>query len=344
MEIILGFIMAVISGMLDGSYGAVMKLTKKWEWENIWLLFSIISLVIFPLILALWAVPNLMDVYRDVETAVLWRTFLLGVGWGVGSVLFGLGLYMLGQSFAYTVMMGIIAVGGSLIPMLVTNPGSVLTVGGILIILAMVVTIYGVTLCGTAGKLRDDHSQEHQIERKTKHSFKAAFMVCLGGGIFSCMFNLAFHFAPPIAVAAANQLGDLSTSFRSNSPIWALVLLGGFIPNFVYCVYLLITKGTWKKFTQPKIGNYWLFGILMGAIFSADVTIYGIAALKFGKLGTTVAWIIYITAGILIANFWGVITGEWEKASPKATQRMIQGCWVLVVSIVLVNIGDLLLS
>jgi hypothetical protein len=152
MGIIVGFVMAAISGMLDGSYGVVMKLTKKWEWENIWLVFSTTSLVIFPLILAMWAVPNLLCVYRAVETVVLWRTFLFGVGWGVGSVFFGLGLYILGQSFAYTVMMGIISVGGSLIPMLATNSSSVLTLGGGVIIIAMMVTIYGVALCGKANK------------------------------------------------------------------------------------------------------------------------------------------------------------------------------------------------
>ncbi|MEO2046064.1 MAG: L-rhamnose/proton symporter RhaT [Pirellulales bacterium] len=112
----IGICSAILSGVCDGSYGAVMKVTQKWEWENIWMMFSVTALALFPLFLAVWSVPDLLAVYREVEAGVLWRTFGFGFGWGIGSVFFGLGLYMLGQSFGYTIMIGIVAVGGSLIP------------------------------------------------------------------------------------------------------------------------------------------------------------------------------------------------------------------------------------
>ena len=348
MSTLLGISSAVISGACDGSYGAVMKVTKKWEWENIWMMFSITALGLFPLLLALWAVPDLLGVYREVASPVLWQTFLYGFGWGVGSVFFGLGLYMLGQSFAYTIMMGIIAVGGALIPMLVTNPASALTSGGIIIQVSMVVTIAGVALCGHAGKLRDDGLDENSDDAslpgtRRYSSFKTAFLICVGGGIFSCMFNLAFHFAGPIAEAAALQIGEASTSFRANSPIWALAMLGGFLPNFFYCFYLLLRKGTWKQFQQPRTAHYWIWGILMGAIFAAGVTLYGVGASNLGKLGTTVAWLVFIAAGILIANFWGVITGEWKGAPKKAERHMVWGSAILFAAILLVNYGNYLL-
>ena len=93
MSTLMGILFAIASGACDGSYGAVMKVTKKWEWENIWMMFSITALALFPLLLAFWSVPDLVGVYQKVSTGVLWLTFMLGAGWGVGSVFFGRGLY-----------------------------------------------------------------------------------------------------------------------------------------------------------------------------------------------------------------------------------------------------------
>lgn len=339
MSALLGISSAVISGAFDGSYGVVMKVTKRWEWENIWLLFSIAALGVFPVILALFAGVDLRAIYFEVPVSTLLRTFFLGVGWGIGSVFFGLGLYLLGQSIAYTVMMGIIAVGGALIPMLSTDPTSVNTKGGLVILLSLAVTIVGVYFCGIAGKLRDDHF--HDVSKGK--SFAAAFLVCLGGGIFSSMFNLAFHYGAPIAAVAASQLGESSTSFRANSPIWVLAMLGGFVPNLIYCCYQLTRKETWGRFCQPQVGRYWAAAILMGALFAAGITFYGVGASNLGKLGTTVAWLLYVATGILVANVWGVICGEWLGAPTAAVKRMKLGSFVLVLSIVLVSYGNYLL-
>lgn len=343
MSTFLGILFAVISGGCDGSFGTLMKVTKKWEWENIWLLFSVASMTVFPVVLALLCVPDLSGVYDQVPLAVRARTFLFGAGWGVGNVLFGLGLYMLGQSLAYTVMVGLIAVGGSLIPMLVTSPDKALTGGGLVIILSMMVTILGVACCGRGGKLRDDHLQQSAQPAKRHTRFVLAFVVCVAAGVFSCMFNLAFHFGKPIADAAAAQMGGSGDSFHANTPIWLLVMLGGFIPNLVYCVYLLIRKGSWKKYLQPGIASHWLCGIAMGTVFAADITFYGIGADYLGPLGTTVGWIVMNACGIMAANLCGVLTGEWRGAPAPARWQMAWGSLILFLSIVLVSWGNYIL-
>ena len=127
MATFIGVLGALFAGAFNGSYGAVMKLTKKWEWENIWFLFAVTALVIFPWLFAVWSVPDVMEIYDQVSGGVIASTFLFGMGWGLGSVFFGLGMYLLGVSLGYTVMMGIVATAGALIPMLITNPASLLT-------------------------------------------------------------------------------------------------------------------------------------------------------------------------------------------------------------------------
>jgi L-rhamnose-H+ transport protein len=342
MSTLIGILFAVVSGGCDGSFGAMMKVTKKWEWENIWLEFWIASMILFP-VLALAYVPDLLGLYEQVPPAVCARTFLFGVGWGIGNVLFGLGLYMLGQSLAYTVMVGLIAVGGSLIPMLVTSPDQALTCGGLIIILSMVVTMVGVAYCGRGGKLRDDHLQQGVQTEKRHAPFALAFLVCLGAGIFSCMFNLAFHFGKPIAEAAAVRMGGASDSFRANTAIWLLVMFGGFVPNLAYCGYLLVYKGSWKKYLQSGIASHWLSGVAMAAIFAVDITFYGIGADYLGPLGTTVGWIVMNACGIMAANLCGVLAGEWKEASVHARSQMAWGSLILFASIVLVSCGNYLL-
>ena len=146
MSSLLSIISAIVSGILNGSYAAPMKLTKKWEWENIWLLYSLPALIILPWLMALFTVTDLLEVYRNTDSIVIIETFLFGVGWGLGSVAFGLGLYMVGLSLGYTIMMGVIAVTGSLIPMLVHEPGSLLTFKGMIINIALLIAVGGVVL------------------------------------------------------------------------------------------------------------------------------------------------------------------------------------------------------
>lgn len=340
MSPLLSIISAIVSGILNGSYAAPMKLTKKWEWENIWLLYSLPALIILPWLMALFTVTDLLEVYRNTDSTVIIETFLFGAGWGLGAVAFGLGLHMVGLSLGYTVMMGIIAVTGTLIPMLVREPGSLLTFKGMIINIALLITVGGVILCGLAGKARERSVQSAEKEKKSRTKFKWGLLVCLIAGVFSAMLNLAFDLGAPIAESARIVLGEKSSSFRENNAIWCLVLTGGFIPNFLYCSYLLIRKGTWRKYNQSGTGLYWVWGCIMGVIFIGSIMFYGLAASNLGKLGTTVGWLIFISSAILTGNLWGVVTGEWEGVSKEARNQMLKGSLLLIVSVLLVSIGN----
>ena len=344
MSSLLSIISAIVSGILNGSYAAPMKLTKKWEWENIWLLYSLPALIILPWLMALFTVTDLLEVYRNTDSIVIIETFLFGVGWGLGSVAFGLGLYMVGLSLGYTIMMGVIAVTGSLIPMLVHEPGSLLTFKGMIISIALLITVGGVVLCGLAGKARERSMQPAERGKKNQAKFKWGLFVCLVAGVFSAMLNLAFDFGSPIAESARIVLGGKSSSFRENNAIWCLVLTGGFIPNFLYCSYLLIRKGTWRKYNQSGTGLYWVWGCIMGVIFISSILFYGLAASNLGRLGTTVGWLIFVSSAILTGNLWGIVTGEWEGVSKETRNQMLKGSLLLIGAVVMVSIGNYALN
>ena len=82
----------------------------------------------------------------------------------------------------------------------------------------------------------------------------------------------------------------------------------------------------------------------MGALFAASITFYGVGASNLGRLGTTVAWLVFIATGILIANLWGVMMSEWHGTSGEAKRKMVMGSAILFCSIVLASYGNYILS
>src|SRR6202162_6622058 len=97
----------------------------------------IITLLLVPNIFAVDAAPPARDI------AVL---ALFGLGWGVGAVLFGLGMDRLGMALGYPIIMGLIASLGALIPLLVFFPETLLTSKGLALLLGTGVVILGVAM------------------------------------------------------------------------------------------------------------------------------------------------------------------------------------------------------
>ena len=339
---IIGIVSALVSGLLNGSFASPMKRMTKWQWENIWLIWAVWALVIVPIIIAWATIPDLLEVYRATDYGVLLKTFLSGVGWGAGAITFGIGLYMVGLSLGYSIIMGVSAVTGSLIPMLIISPDKVATGGGIVIILGMVFTIAGVALCGRAGMIREKQASSDETSGTEKrYLFKWGLIVCLSSGILSSLLNLSFVFGTPIAKTAREILVDATLiDFRASNAIWVLALLGAFVTNFLYCGGCLLFKGSWRNYKQPQTGIYWFYSFLMGTLWMTGVALYGAGASSLGKLGATVAWIILMATTVLVGNIWGILSGEWKSVPKKAHVHMAQGLLLLIVAIVLVSLGN----
>src|SRR5206468_10170383 len=89
---------------------------RSWAWENVWLVFSITSLVVLPWVLALSLVDHLLNLYATLPFSVLVLPFAMGMGWGVAQILFGISVQRLGLALAYAVIVGLGAVLGTLVP------------------------------------------------------------------------------------------------------------------------------------------------------------------------------------------------------------------------------------
>ena len=96
----------------------------------------------------------------------------------------------------------------------------VLLYGGVIAFLC------GVSICGRAGRKRGVESGP-----AVRGANWAGYLLALGAGILSAIFNIGYALALPIA-DAGNALGY--SSFLSTNCIWLLMLSAGSIPNIAY--------------------------------------------------------------------------------------------------------------
>lgn len=331
-----GFFLIVLGGFMQGTYYLGLKWTNPWKWENIWLVYALFALVIIPVVLAAGTVPGLDRAISASPGRDLAVVFLYGAGWGIGSVLSGLGVDRVGLAMGVAVLIGIAAALGSLIPLIANTPQLVFQPKGLMVILSVTVLLVGVALAGIAGKKRDD-AKRAQAESGQKGSFKAGLAICVASGIFSSMLNLAFSFSKPLAVAA-RSIGASSTAAQNY--IWMVALGGGFLANGIYTCFLLTRNRTWRNFAMPKSAKVFMIGVVMALLWLWGMVFYGRGATLMGEIGTVAGWPIFMATMIIFSGIWGFVTGEWKGSSSRAKWYMGAGLITLVIAAGLSGIAN----
>lgn len=335
MSLITGIFSALIAGMLNGSFAAPLKKIKYWEWENTWIIYAFTGLLLLPFFATIITVPELWDVYAHVEVSVILKTLITGMLYGIGSITFGLGLHLAGLSLGYSLMIGIIAITGSLVPMLIISPESIFTVGGLIISLAMVVCLSGIIYCAKAGALREQSADKTSNEDGSR--FRLALIVCIVSGLFSSMLNISLVMGQPIADLAKLHIGGSLVNFRATNAVWLITLSGAFVPYVFYCFFLFFRNKSINNYTKSSF-NFYRAGF-MGVLWFLGILVYGAGVSSFGKFGTTIGWLILMAFTVITGNLWGFFTGEWHNAPSEAKMKMYKGLGLLLISVVIVSIG-----
>jgi len=329
MDLTYGIAGVLVGGILNGSFVAPMKKMPGWKWENIWLVYSISGLLVIPWIAALATVPNLGVVLTGASAASIWRVLLFGLGWGVGSVLFGLGIARMGLAVGYGLILGLIAPIGTFLPLIVLHPEQLQTRRGTSLIAGTLIVVCGIVLCAIAGKMR-----EHDNTRP-KQGFAVGLLICVLAGIFSPMLNFSFAFGGELQQRA---LDTGATRDAASNAIWPLCLTAGLIANAGYSILLLQREGSWKLFRGAPAG-YWGRGALMGLLCFGSFIAYGAGANALGLLGAVVGWPLFMSMSLITSNTLGWISGEWQGAPPKAIRYAVTGMAILIVAITVIALG-----
>lgn len=332
-ELLWGMGMVALAGILQGSFAAPMKRMSAWRWENSWLVFALSGLIVFPWIINFATVPNVITVYADASPSTLLKVLLFGLLWGVGSTLFGLAINRVGMALGFALILGITSSFGSLIPMAILHSEQLLAKRGLALMAGTVVMVVGLVFLALAGRARE-HGSETGNAARSGYAF--GLVLCIFSGIFSSMLNFSFVFGDELRVRAL-QAGA-GTTMAAN-PIWALAVTGGFVANFLYCVYVLNKNRTWSVFREGNSSVYWLLGGLMGLLWFGGIVLYGMGAAYLGALGGIVGWPIFMTVDIIAALFWGAVSGEWTGASRRALIYNWTGVAILLLAIAVISAG-----
>jgi len=258
-----------------------------------------------------------------------------GLGWGVGAVLFGLGMERLGMALGYPIIMGLIASLGALIPLLVFFPQSLFTNKGLFLLAGTALVIYGIALCSIAGSRRTPSERKSATTQSS--TFKIGLAIAIFAGILSCLPNVGVAFGGNV-IQAAVSLGVSPAS--SGNTVWALLFTLGCVANLAYCLYLIISKRTlgqyWNRETPRNLG----LSAGMALMWIGSFYLYGAGAAKLGRWGAIAGWPLFISLSIVVGNLWGLWRGEWQGA-PALSRRMLnQGLLVLIAAVLTVAFSN----
>jgi L-rhamnose-H+ transport protein len=333
--LVIGVALVSVGGFADGSYGLMLKYTKVWQWEHTWLLFSFVAFTIFPWVWGAVTVRDLPEILRATASHGLGTVLLFGLGWGCGAVLYGLALKMAGLALSYAIVMGLTASVGSLAPLLLLHREDVFTFKGFVIISALLFVVIGVTLCAWAATLKDQasvgKSVTHPGNVKPERIMLGVGAAILSGTL-SPMLNLSFAYGSPLTDVAVSHG---SSPLMAPNVISAVALSGGSLINVIYCGYLISKNRTWHLYYSRSRDS--LLALVMGVLGPMGTIMYGMGSSQLGKLGVVVGWPIMSSMGILSANFWGALSGEWSGAGTKPA--LVMSCAVVLLLVAMFILG-----
>lgn len=326
----LGF--TVVAGLCAGNCMLPMKFARRWQWENLWLIFTVVSLILIPWALAITLVRDLGAVYAGVGLAGMVAPLLFGAGWGVAQVLFGLSVARLGLALGYAIIIGLGAMLGTLVPLFVQHREVIATPRGLLVLTGVAVMLAGIAVTSWAGRQREKAGGGGATGST---SYPVALALAILCGVLAPMLNYSFAFGQHIA-AAAVELG--TSPGNASYAVWPIGLAGGFVPNILYSIYLLNRNRTWGRFAEAP-GEGSLAGV-MGLLWVGSISLYGMGAVYLGELGTSAGWGLFQIFMILTANGSGMVTGEW-KGTPRSYVRVfVAGLALLALATVIIAMGN----
>ncbi len=169
-NLLYGVSLTMFAGLMAGNCMLPMKFARSWRWENVWLVFSVVSLVILPWALAIVLVNHLLDVYLGLQLRQLAIPLVLGAGWGVAQILFGISVDRLGMGVAYAIIVGLGAVLGTLVPLLVQHDAVVIGHAAYFIFSGVVIMVGGVFFTGWGGKFVRTHRTPRRERATCPHA------------------------------------------------------------------------------------------------------------------------------------------------------------------------------
>jgi L-rhamnose-H+ transport protein len=250
----LGVFFHWLGGLASGSFYVPYKGVKHWSWETYWLAGGFFSWIIAPWILASFLTKDLLAVLHEAPSSALFWAFFFGLLWGVGGLTFGLTMRYLGLSLGMAIVLGLCAAFGTLIPPIFRGQFTTQVVGtssGRVILFGIFVCLAGITVAGMAGIAKERvMSPQQQKAAIEEFDLRKGIAVAVLSGVMSACF--AYGLAAGDSIKALT-LQHGTAKLWQGLPVLIVVLVGGFLTNFVWCLILLSRNKTGYQFFHSQI-------------------------------------------------------------------------------------------
>jgi L-rhamnose-H+ transport protein len=329
-DLVTGFLLVLLAATMNGAYAIPMKFMPRWKWGNIWLVWTVLSLWVLPVILAWAAVPHPIQAYSTTPWIALARMGVMGILWGAGVLLLGMSFPLVGVAVGAAVALGCAAAVGTLLPAIYSET-PVQRSTGLMILLGVAIVLLGVGICGFAGRARD---QLQGASAVTQGQSLRGFLLASVGGTLTAALNLAF--VSGSSIIATVQAQRPSTPVASVA-VWMPVLLAGAIPGVVYTLFLLMKNRSTGLYLQERTGAYWPLVVVMGALWLGSIVLYGNGVAIIGALGPVVGWPVFMSGAVIASTAWGTLFGEWKNSGRTAKAGMTSGVLCLMTAIIILG-------
>jgi L-rhamnose-H+ transport protein len=380
---LLGVFYHWLGGLASASFYIPYRGVRKWSWETYWLVGGFFSWIIAPAGLAACLVPGLWDLIASAPGKSLGWAVFFGAMWGVGGLTFGLTMRYLGIALGMAVALGFCAAFGTLVPPLFAGDlGKIVgTSSGLVILAGVLACLVGIGVSGLAGMSKEKElSSEQKAATVKEFNFGKGMLVATFSGVMSSCFAYGLAAGKPLAdLTKSSLLAHGRSDLWQNLPVLVVVLWGGFVTNFIWCVVLNLRNRTAHEYLNlprtavaeisaaeglmlsaapeeksirtasvapvrigpaPLLRNY-LFSALAGVTWYLQFFFYGMGQTRMGKYEFS-SWTLHMASIIIFSTLWGIVLHEWKGTGIRTHVLIAIGLAVLVGSTAIVGYGNYL--
>ena len=317
---------------------------RKWNFENYWILMGLFAWILSPIIIAWITVPDLIRVLLNSPVKAVAAAFLFGFFWGIGAITFGLAVRYLGYSLGYALSLGLSSIIGTILPPLYRGnlfelfsdaPGRVILAG-------LLVNLIGILFCIRAGRDKDrelvDREKNHM---NAEYNYRLGIIVAVICGFFASFTGFGIAAGKAISHVAV-EYG--ATPVMSNNATLVVLLIGGFLFNFLYYLYKNRKENIAVEFIRGQRGvqaNNYFFSGLSGVLWYLQYMFFGMGTTQMGKYDFA-SWTIHMTLIIAFSTLWGLLFREWKLCSRRTKLFAVAGISIIVFSTMIIGYSNFL--
>lgn len=335
---LIGVLLGLLAGLVNGVFLLPMRYTRKWEWENTWIIFTIMSTGVLPWVAALVAVPNLMLVFRESPFSAFLPGLVGGAVWGVAQVLYGLGLGMVGVAAGSAIVACTSTIAGTLGPMIVYVPGRLLSSTSLMLLMATALILSGIYLYGKAGIRKEKETAGKDVPKQVvRGSFRTGLVICLITGVIGTAFIYGGEVKSLMEATIAAGANEIFAKY----PGFVVTFNAGMLPGVIYSIYKLNKKRTWGAFWQSgAFFRNFGWAASMAILWYSGILMFGMSGKKIGTgLGPSIAFALFASGTVLFANLFGWLAGEWKGASRVTIRGFVFGMAFIIAAIFVIAFG-----